>query len=172
MRRPKPKAGMRLRPVNAGIIVLALSLVGCMGDGAPGPHGPSRSLTPEEVIEESLATWQVTDGSAVNGDDTKLAIGVTRLGCANGETGEISDVDVQLGDDQVAVRARVEPPPGSAYNCLGNDMVEVQVDLGEPIGDRMLVDGACEHPRAATTSACDTDVRWPLSRDDGPPAGS
>lgn len=158
--KPRTRGRMRAHYANAGLLALAVSLVGCGGEGAPGPDGPSRSLAPEEVMEQSLATWEVSDPSAVSPDDATLEVGVSRLGCANGETGEISDVDVDRGDDQIVVRASVEPLDGSSYNCLGNDVVKIEIDLGAPLGDRDLVDGACEHPRAARTTFCDSEVRW------------
>lgn len=152
---------MRSHPVIAGIIVLTLSIVGCAGEGAPGPDGPSRSLTAEEMIEMSLATWELSSPTAVGADDDSLKIGVSRWGCANGDTGEISDVEIDHGEDQITLRASVEPMYGSAYDCRGNNVVEIDVDLGEPIGDRELVDGACEHPRTEAARSCDNAVRWP-----------
>ncbi|MBE1523988.1 hypothetical protein [Nesterenkonia lutea] len=118
------------------------------------------------MIEESLATWQLSEPDADDLEDVTLEIGVTRLGCASGETGEVAEVDVDPGEDQIAVRVSVEPLHGSAYNCLGNDVVDMDVVVGEPIGDRELVDAACEHPRAARTASCETAVRWSAEVDD------
>lgn len=157
---------MRIRSIYVALLALAIPLASCGGEGAPGAHGPSRSLSPEQVVEESLATWELTHPGEINNEDATVEISVTRLGCANGETGEISAVDIDRGDDAIYVRASVEPLYGSAYNCLGDDAVETEVDLGGQIGDRELVDGACEHPRAETTASCDTVVRWPANTAD------
>lgn len=117
------------------------------------------------MVRESLATWEVSTPETLDADIERLEIDVSRLGCANGETGDVTEVDVVAGEDQIAIRASVEPVYGSAYDCLGNNAVPVTVDLGEPLGGRELTDGACEHERAAATRFCETSVRWPA---DGP----
>ena len=89
---------------------------------------------------------------------------MSRLGCANGVTGEVLPPDVQVLDDRVVVTFEVAAlGPGDA-TCPGNDLVPYTVELGEPIGDRMLIDGAClDGGPAATTSWCidDEGVRRP-----------
>lgn len=152
---------MRLRSIHVALLALAIPLASCGGEGAPGPHGPSRSLTLEEVIDVSLATWELTNPGEIDNGDSTVEISVSRLGCASGETGEISDVDIDRRDDSIDIRASVEPLYGSAYDCQGNKAVETEVDLGGRIGERELIDAACEHSRAGTTAFCDTAVRWP-----------
>lgn len=154
---------MRIRSIHVALLALAIPLASCGGEGAPGAHGPSRSLSPEEVVEVSLATWELTNPGEIEDGDATVEISVSRLGCASGETGEISDVDIDRRDDSIYIRASVEPLYGSAYDCQGNEAVETEVDLGGQIGDRELVDGACEHPRAETTAFCDTAMRWPAN---------
>ena len=116
------------------------------------------------MVRESLAIWEISSPETLDADVERVEIEVSRLGCSNGETGDITEVDVVAGEGQIAIRASVEPLYGSAYNCLGNNAVPTTVDLGEPLGDRELIDGACEHERAAATRICETSVRWAADR--------
>ncbi|MEM9656700.1 MAG: hypothetical protein AAGA65_31790 [Actinomycetota bacterium] len=85
---------------------------------------------------------------------------VSRLGCSGGRTGEIWQPDLVLDDDQVVITFFVEPFEGDA-TCPGNDEVPYVVDLGQVLGDRELVDGACLAGRAASTTYCSDDgLRW------------
>ncbi len=54
-----------------------------------------------------------------------------------------------------------EAEPGF-HTCPGSDRVRYVIDLQEPIGDRVLVDGTCRTDADAQTGAfCeDTEVRW------------
>lgn len=76
-----------------------------------------------------------------------------------GEMVEIVDAEVDPGEDQVVIESTVEPLEDRA-DCPGNEIVPTEVDLGESIGDRDLVDGVCEYERAVKTTMCDTSVRW------------
>lgn len=150
---------MYTRTTAAGFFAVALFLVGCGGEETPDPSEPSGALTEDEPRYEGHATWELSDPDSVSPDDAVIEIGVQRLGCASGETGEIVDVGVDLGEDHVVIEAAVEPLEGPA-DCPSNEVVPTDVDLGESIGDRELVDGVCEHERAAETTMCDTSVRW------------
>ncbi|QTV79195.1 hypothetical protein [Microbacterium sp. NIBRBAC000506063] len=129
-----------------GVIAVAsvLMLAGC-GSAARG----------------DIATWELRDAASVTASTTELEVLVTRLGCANGETGDVHVPQVSYENDRVIVRIDVEPLPSGAYNCQGNDAVPVTVSLSEPLGDRLLVDGACAEADAAITVFCGHDgVRW------------
>lgn len=176
---------MRVTTASAGFITLGLFLVGCGGEEepdaaepsssqsetepddegsptpaeSPNPVEPSNTLSEDEPGDEGLAIWEASNPQAVNTEADTVEIGVSRLACANGETGEIVDIDIDPGDDQVVIEATVEPRVGEA-SCPANEIVPADIELDEPIGDRELVDGACEHERAAATTFCDTPVRW------------
>jgi hypothetical protein len=87
---------------------------------------------------------------------------VERLGCSGGVTGTAIDPQIALRDDEVVITFTVKELPDGPQLCPGNDEVAVGVDLGEPIGNRTLVDGACvSGTAAASTGACsDGSVRW------------
>lgn len=89
---------------------------------------------------------------------------VERLGCSGGVTGTVFDPQIALRDDEVVITFTVDELPDGTQLCPGNDQVAVEVDLGEPIGNRTLVDGACvSGTAAASTGACsDGSVRWTL----------
>jgi hypothetical protein len=74
-------------------------------------------------------------------DDTSLQLLVMERGCASGRSadGRISVDDVTLTEDQVRLRVSVVPPGGD-QDCPGNPWTPFEVDLGEPLGDRTVVD--------------------------------
>lgn len=100
------------------------------------------------------AIWEIEDASPPTSESTAFTASVTRLGCASGETGEVQEPDVAIEAERVVVTFTVEALSGGDYDCPGNDWVPFQVDIGEPLGDREIVDGACLGGEAATTSFC------------------
>ena len=104
------------------------------------------------------ATWTVTDG-AVTSETQQFEALVTRLGCAGGLTGEVLEPDISVGSDEVTIEFAVESISGD-QTCPGNDQVAVNVDLGEPIGERKLVDGQCSSEAATTAFCSDGGIRW------------
>jgi len=69
---------------------------------------------------------------------------------------------VRLGDTEIVVTFTVEAIAPGGHTCPGNDEVPFIVDLGEAVGDRELVDGAClSGGEAASTSFCaQGGTRW------------
>lgn len=62
-----------------------------------------------------------------------------------------------MSESEVVVTFSVAPKQPGAAACPGNDQVSYEVDLGEPLRDRALVDGQClPGAEAATTSFCAT----------------
>lgn len=89
---------------------------------------------------------------------------VNRLECSSGRTGEVYPPTVVVRAKQVVVTFLVEPLSGRGdQTCQGNDEVPYTVELDEPLGDRELVDGACDAGTAEATSYCGVEgaVRWP-----------
>jgi len=107
------------------------------------------------------AIWSVQPDS-IDASATGLTALLTRAGCNVGDTGEVREPSISLGKSEIKVTFEVEPAPDGPQLCPGNDVVAVAVDLGEPIGDRALIDGSCVEGRAAsTTGACSGGpVRW------------
>lgn len=179
--------GMAPHPTRTALstvstLALLLTLAGCGSQDAPvdGPGGqpPASTAEPPPAEEGDAATWVPDDDALIDPATTVFLAGVTRLGCAGGETGEVLEPQVVYEQDRVLVRTDVAPiGPGDA-TCQGNDTVPVEVYLDEPLGMRALVDAACVEGEAEGTAACvevpglvtrspagSTGVRW------APPAG-
>jgi len=148
------RAGVRrdvaIRAMAAAVTLAWLTLAGCaqLGGGTGSNGGDA-------------ATWTVVDPAAVTEDTTELEIGVTRLGCSSGVTGEVLEPVVTYEPDQIVITVDVARFTAGAADCQGNDVVVVTVELDEPIGQRPLVDGACLKGEAADTSFCESATRWP-----------
>ena len=154
------------------VAVVAFAMSGCAlaetpgpaaATPAPAPPAPS-SLSPSPVAGApgDAATWVVVDPAAIGTGTTEVRIAATRLGCSSGKTGELRGPRVSYGADEVVIEVDAEPLGAGAFECPGNDAVEVVVALTEPLGDRSLVDGACLEGEAVSTAACaDGPVRWP-----------
>jgi len=83
---------------------------------------------------------------------------VSRLGCNNGATGQVLAPEIHMSESEVVVTFSVAPKEPGAANCLGNDEVAYEVDLGERVLDRELVDGqVLPGGEAVTTSFCVPD---------------
>ncbi len=109
----------------------------------------------------ATGTWELLDPDQVGTTSTELTIGVTRLECASGVTGEVLEPVISYGEAEIVIRADVAPLSGNMHTCQGNDVVPVVVELAEPVGDRDLVDAACLAGEAVTTSFCaGGPVRW------------
>ena len=106
------------------------------------------------------ATWTLAEPDAVNAASTTLTLNVTRLGCSGGKTGEVLKPTVSTSDTQIIIRANVKPRTGPA-DCRGNDAVQINLALDEPVGARVLLDAACLEGDAVRTSFCAKGAaRW------------
>ncbi len=108
------------------------------------------------------AVWELMRSESIEPTTQTLEIGVSRLECSSGETGEVFAPSVRYEDARIVIGASVAPLEGDAHDCRGNEVVPVTVELDQPIGDRELVDGACLDGGAGVgTSFCSDDgVRW------------
>ena len=81
--------------------------------------------------------------------DTELTLLVMEQGCASGRSadGRVDLDELTLTDDQVRVRISVRPPPGQSQECPGNPWTPYAIDLGEPLGNRTVVDANLVPPR-------------------------
>ncbi|MFG1674724.1 hypothetical protein [Micromonospora sp. NPDC049282] len=62
-----------------------------------------------------------------------------------------------MSESEVVVTFSVAPKPPGAAACPGNNQVSYEVNLGELLRDRALVDGQClPDGEAVTTSFCAT----------------
>ena len=87
------------------------------------------------------ATWQLADEAAVNGASTTITVLVSERSCVSGKApdGRIVGPRVVIEPGVVRIAFGVTPLPGD-QECQGSPPARVVVDLGEPIGDRVLSD--------------------------------
>lgn len=151
----------------AGIIgTVASTAILTPSDTAASPP-PHPSTTASTTRDGNAATWWLLHPEEVTADSTVLNIGVTRLGCAGGVTGEVLTPRVVYEPDRVLIEVDVAALPNEAYDCPGNDEVPATVALTEPIGERILVDGACLDDAVNGTANCLTAERWPATEREG-----
>lgn len=140
------------------LAAVVLALTGCdAGDGASG--GETGAPSGDEVPYGALATWELTDPGPVTRESDSLELMVMRSACADGRTGPVQDIDVTYEDDRIVLQAYTEELTGE-HTCPLNEPTHTEVSLDEPVGDRILVDGACEAERISGIRTCETAVRW------------
>jgi len=114
-----------------------------------GPSGWKVSgwgdCSPRIVLADGLgaAEWHFDPGAPVPGPETRIFdVLVTEMSCASGRPadGRIVGPAIVASDDLVLVMFAVRPLPGG-QNCPSNPSTRVTIDLGEPLGDRALLDG-------------------------------
>lgn len=134
---------MRSRHAGIGLLVVAFTLSGCAAIG---------------LEESETGIWELTADPSPS--STSIDVGVSRLECASGVTGEVLAPRVTVEDERIVITTPVADNGSDEGECPGNDIVPLTVDLGEAIGDRLLVDGACLSTEAADTTFCENEVRW------------
>lgn len=135
--------------------------------GSPAPTGsaPAAGSASRVVVSEAEpgdpATWRTDPDAPPDPRSTSITALVTRLGCASGETGPVLRPGVLREVDRITITFTVEAIHGF-QDCQGNPEVRYVVDLGEPLGDRELVDGGCtdEAPRGQPSCPTDDGLRW------------
>jgi hypothetical protein len=103
--------------------------------------GGCHFLTSTTLAGFAIGAWVTDPDSAPDPQSSTLDVLVMERSCANGEPPigrEIRPV-VLLGQDEVEIVVLIEPVKGMA-NCPGNPWYATTIDLGEPLGDRTLVD--------------------------------
>jgi hypothetical protein len=163
------------------ILAFASVTTGCGNGASDGAVTTAGSvITSNEITGDNArvagdpAVWMTASGwaaanylppvaEAVTSESSTFTAQVTRLGCSSGITGEVLAPEIVLSETEIVVTFSVDPlPQDRNYACPGNDLVPDVVELGEAIGPRQLVDGACLPGGAAeTTTLCaDGAVRW------------
>ena len=100
---------------------------------------------PEIILPDGLgvATWEPDPAEPAPGPrTTQFTALVTERACASGRSadGRILGPRVLSLEDRVIVVFGVRPLGGEFQECPGNPSSRITVDLGEPLGDRELVD--------------------------------
>lgn len=143
------------------IVAVSLLLLSACQDSDPSNGSDDPAGTTTNSSGGTTATWSLISDD-VTAESTTFDIGVMRVECAGGETGTVLDPVIDYEDDRILIEARVETLADGAYNCLGNSVVPLTIELDEPIGERSLVDGVCHVPGGGIGGDCEGDgVRWP-----------
>ena len=90
-----------------------------------------------------VVDWELDPGHPEPGPaDTSVHILATERACASAQPMDdrLNDPVVLADASQVSITLSVAPLDGD-QDCPGNPSTAVEVDLGEPLGDRRLVDG-------------------------------
>lgn len=129
----------------------------------PGPVTTS-ATTPTTPDYETAATWEL-DPSAPPPEmaQSQVRVLVHGIACSGSRKRTLRPPRVQVEDERVVVTFSAEPLPRGTYSCPGIPGQPYTVDVGQPIGNRRLVDGICLHSGPLVeTSYCETDrgVRW------------
>ncbi|WP_153011685.1 DUF6174 domain-containing protein [Serinicoccus chungangensis] len=153
------RSGLRwpvLGTIVAAVIGLGLTSCGNLESTAGSP-------TSKTDIPQDAATWQVIAAPEPTPRGATVHLGVTRLGCANGVTGEVLEPTVLVEEERVVISTPVEHFPGGA-DCPTNDVEYLDVELPADALGKDLVDAACLNGgEAATTAACSLGpARWHL----------
>jgi hypothetical protein len=126
---------------------------------------PTTSVTtrpPPTVGRAEAAVWFIKSSKDVTSASRTFTAYVSGLGCSGGVTGKVLQPTIEKSNTRVVLTFTVEAAPPGGGTCQSNDQVPMVVDLGEALGDRQLVDGACRSgAEAATTAFCvGGSVRW------------
>ena len=130
--------GLRSWAASATIVALgSFAVVACSGDPAP-----------------TTGVWEVSTDEQVGQSTTSFAAAVSNVECTSGRVPVVEDVDVSTSESEVVVTVMVRGHHGY-QDCQGTPPAPYTIDLGEPLGQRVLVDGGCgEGQRAHGTALC------------------
>lgn len=108
------------------------------------------------------ATWAIDPKAPPQPDATMFTALVSRVACNSGETGEVLRPRIEETPDRVVVTFTVAPQPPGTYGCPGNKHVRVEVRLAEPVGKRVIEDGACRMTLQNGQPVCRDAMRYPV----------
>jgi hypothetical protein len=91
--------------------------------------------------------WELAPGAGPTPETTTLTVLVTELACASGQSAEGRVTEPALAYDgaSVTIYFAVETLPGN-HTCQGNPPLAAEVELAEPLGERVLLDGSTYPP--------------------------
>jgi hypothetical protein len=138
---------MSMRASIGFLAAVMTLLTGCSDDAAS---------TEDEQGE--TAVWRPMSKEPLDTSTTRFTAEVSRLACNSGVTGEVLPPKVELNKDEVIVTFTVAPQDPGGGDCQSNNWVAYPVNLNEPLGERMLIDGACSPgTEALGTAFCNRD---------------
>lgn len=149
--------GRRLASAMVWTPVVALTTA-CGAAAGPSASAPTGSPADEARVVGDAAVWILRPGSSIDSSSTTFTALVSRLACNSGVTGQVQAPSIHMSESEVVVTFSVAPKDPGAARCPSNKEVAYEVDLGEPILDRELVDGQClPGGEAVGTSFCVPD---------------
>jgi hypothetical protein len=166
-----------MKYIIACVVSLAVLLGACDGDDTASDRATpittqkaAASTFPPSTTEAgsaqvAAAVWVIRDPQPVSTDSTQFTADVVGLDCNEGVTGRVLPPTIREDAAQITVTFTVVAPIPGAHTCPGNKAVPTVVTLTGPIGQRKLVDGACDPGGAAVSTAFCKDeyanpVRW------------
>lgn len=98
-----------------------------------------------------IAPWWIDPASPPDAGNTSIQAFVLERECASGRSaeGRILTPVVVYGSDAIVITTAVERIPGD-NDCQGNPPTAYRIELVEPIGARVLLDGGSVPPRPPT----------------------
>lgn len=152
---------IRLFAMSLSVALLG-AMVGCgpvssVDDPTIVPDGSPTTSAP---LDSVIAIWELAPGQSLNERTRSITTVVTRLGCNSGVTGTVNEPTIVFTPTDAIIAFTVSPGPPDIAACQGNDHVAYEIALPEPLGDRSLIDGACEDSDASRTVFCETDERY------------
>ena len=127
------------------LLITTIALSGC--GSQEEPNTPSRSAAVASNATSpavgDAAVWDLAPQQELGKSSTKFTALVSRLGCNDGVTGDVVAPDIRVTATEVTVTFRVLPKQIGAADCQGNNKVQFEVDFGEPLAGKSLVDGEC-----------------------------
>ena len=151
---------MRSRLVLVLTSASLIAVTGCEAATAPSTVGPAESseattsASATTSVHGAAAVWHLKPGQNLQRSSTTFTALVWRLGCNSGVTGEVLAPEIDITEAEAVVTFRVAPMQ-SGGRCQSNERVPYEVNLGEPLQDRAIVDGQClPGGEAAATADC------------------
>jgi hypothetical protein len=133
-----------------------------LASGSPATAKAELSTSAKGSARDDTAVWFLKEDQILQASSTRFTALVLRSGCNGGVTGQVLAPQIRFSDSEVVVTFTVasDQPPGG--DCQMNDLVPYEVDLGELLQGRTLVDGEClPGGEAAATALCNgTSVRF------------
>lgn len=162
-----PEAGWRV----AGSDAATTTFVAAVPGDPPYAHAQAELVDGEWMVPDwgqcrpllaiddlNAATWRLPRDEAIGPGTTVFRARVTEIPCVGGQPSDdrLQPPIVVYGEETVLVAFVVTPPADGGGDCPGNPPASVEVELREPLGNRILLDGGVLPPH-------DPDEPWPPS---------
>lgn len=105
-----------------------------------GEGCPLTARLPEGL---NTVTWELDPAHALDPESTMLHLLATERPCVSGQPmgDRFRTPHVVITGTEVRITLAADPPPGDTQTCPGNPTRAVEIDLGMPLGKRVVVDG-------------------------------